>query len=111
MKQTNQSLAEAIQEMAQHVVDTQRDAFAVISQPLQIQVSSDHTEIHMTKGALHLMFGLDGDDTGIYDCNSFGYCVQNPFWVGSLKVADVISDIWAVSYYIDKMMSQQVELV
>ena len=111
MKQTTQTIAEVIQEMAQHVVNTQRDPFAVIIQPLQIQVSSDHTEIHMTKGALHLMFALDGDDAGIYDCNSFGHCIQNPYWVGSLKVADVISDIWAVSYYIDKMMSQQVDLV
>ena len=111
MKQTNQTIAEAIQEMAQHVVDTQCDPFAVITSPLQIQVSSDHTEIHMTKGALHLMFALTGDDAGIYDCNSFGYCVQNPYWINSLKVADVISDIWAVSYYIDKMMSQNVQLV
>lgn len=111
MKQTTQTLAEAIQEMAQHVVDTNRDAFAVIEQPLQIQVSSDHSEIHMTKGALHLMFALTGDDAGIYDCNSFGYAVQNPYWVGNLKVADVIADIWAVSYHVDTMMSQQVELV
>jgi len=107
MKQTNQSLAEAIQGMAQHVIDTQREIFAVIDCPLQIQVSSDHSEIHMIKGALHLMVALNGDDAGIYDCNSMGYCIQNPYWVGSLKVADVLADIWAVSYNIDRFMSQQ----
>ena len=107
MKQTNQSLAEAIQGMAQHVIDTQREIFAVIDCPLHIQVSSDHSEIHMTKGALHLMIALNGDDAGIYDCNSMGYCIQNPYWVGSLKVADVLADIWAVSYNIDRFMSQQ----
>ena len=36
MKQTNQSLAEAIKEMAQHVINTNRDPFAVIDWPLQI---------------------------------------------------------------------------
>ena len=111
MKQTNQTLAEAIQGMAQHVIDTQREIFAVIDCPLHIQVSSDHTEIHMTKGALHLMIALNGDDAGIYDCNSMGYAVQNPYWVGSLKVADVLADIWAVSYNIDRFMSQKTQTV
>lgn len=111
MKQTNQSLAEAIKEMAQHVINTQRDSFAVIGCPLQIQVSSDHSEIHMRKGALHLMVALSGDDAGIYDCNSMGYAVQNPYWINSLKPADVIADIWAVAYEVDKMMSVQVQLV
>ena len=111
MKQTNQSLAEAIQGMAQHVIDTQREIFAVIDCPLQIQVSSDHSEIHMRKGALHLMVALTGDDAGIYDCNSMGYAVQNPYWINSLKPADVIADIWAVAYEIDKIMSRNVVLV
>ena len=111
MKQTNQSLAEAIKEMAQHTINTQRDSFAVIDCPLQIQVSSDHSEIHMRKGALHLMVVLSGDDAGIYDCNSMGYAVQNPYWIGSLRPADVIADIWAVAYEVDKMMSVQVQLV
>jgi len=111
MKQTNQSLAETIKEMAQHTINVQRDAFAVIDVPLHIQVSSDHSEIHMSKGELHLMVALTGDDAGIYDCNSMGYAVQNPYWVGSLKPADVIADIWAVAYEIDKMMSQSVQLV
>ena len=111
MKQTNQTLAEAIKEMAQHVINTNRDPFAVIDCPLHIQVSSDHSEIHMTKGALHLMIALTGDDAGIYDCNSMGYAVQNPYWVGSLKPADVIADIWAVSYNIDKFMTQQPKTV
>ena len=111
MKQTNQSLAEAIKEMAQHVINTSCDSFAVIDCPLQIHVSSDHSEIHMTKGALHLMVALNGDDAGIYDCNSMGYAVQNPYWIGSLRPADVIADIWAVAYEIDKMMSVQVQLV
>ena len=111
MKQTNQSLAEAIKEMAQHTINTQRDPFAVIDVPLHIQVSSDHSEIHMSKGELHLMVALNGDDAGIYDCNSMGYAVQNPFWVGNLKVADVLADIWAVSYNIDRMMHKQSEAV
>ena len=111
MKQTNQSIAEAIKEMAQHVINVQRDPFAVIDCPLQIQVSSDHSEIHMRKGALHLMVAINGDDAGIYDCNSMGYAVQNPYWIGSLRPADVIADIWAVAYEIDKMMSVQVQLV
>ena len=111
MKQTNQSLAEAIKEMAQHTINTQREIFAVIDCPLQIQVSSDHSEIHMTKGALHLMVAITGDDAGSYDCNSMGYSVQNPYWINSLKPADVIADIWAVAYEIDKMMSQNVVLV
>ena len=111
MKQTNQSLAEAIKEMAQHTINTQRDAFAVIDVPLHIQVSSDHSEIHMSKGELHLMVALNGDDAGIYDCNSMGYAVQNPYWVGSLKVADVLADIWAVSYNIDRFMSQKTQTV
>ena len=111
MKQTNQSLAEAIKEMAQHVINTQRDSFAVIDCPLQIQVSSDHSEIHMRKGALHLMVALTGDDAGIYDCNSMGYAVQNPYWINSLKPADVIADIWAVAYEVDKIMSREVVLV
>ena len=111
MKQTTQSLAEAIKEMAQHVINTQRDSFAVIDCPLQIQVSSDHSEIHMRKGELHLMVALTGDDAGIYDCNSMGYAVQNPYWIGSLKPADVIADIWAVAYEVDKIMSREVVLV
>jgi archaellum component FlaG (FlaF/FlaG flagellin family) len=111
MKQTNQSLAEAIKEMAQHVINVQRDPFAVIDCPLQIQVSSDHSEIHMRKGALHLMVAITGDDAGIYDCNSMGYAVQNPYWIGSLKPADVIADIWAVAYEVDKIMSREVQLV
>ena len=111
MKQTNQSLAEAIKEMAQHVINTSRDSFAVIDCPLQIQVSSDHSEIHMRKGALHLMVALTGDDAGIYDCNSMGYAVQNPYWINSLKPADVIADIWAVAYEVDKIMSREVQLV
>ena len=111
MKQTNQSLAEAIKEMAQHVINNSRDSFAVIDCPLQIQVSSDHSEIHMRKCALHLMVALNGDDAGIYDCNSMGYAVQNPYWIGSLRPADVIADIWAVAYEVDKLMSQQVQLV
>ena len=111
MKQTNQSLAETIKEMAQHVINTNCDPFAVIDCPLQIQVSSDHSEIHMRKGALHLMVALTGDDAGIYDCNSMGYAVQNPYWIGSLKPADVIADIWAVAYEVDKIMSREVVLV
>ena len=110
MKQTNQSLAEVIKEMAQYVIDKSAP-FEVIDVPLHIQVSSDHSEIHMSKGELHLMVALTGDDAGIYDCNSMGYAVQNPYWVGSLKPADVIADIWAVAYEIDKMMSQSVQLV
>lgn len=111
MKQTNQSIAEAIKEMAQDVINTNRDSFAVIDCPLQIQVSSDHSEIHMRKGELHLMVALTGDDAGIYDCNSMGYAVQNPYWIGSLKPADVIADIWAVAYEVDKIMSREVVLV
>ena len=111
MKQTNQSIAEVIKEMAQHTVNVQRDPFAVIDVPLHIQVSSDHTEIHMSKGDLHLMVAINGNDAGIYDCNSMGYAVQNPFWINSLKPADVIADIWAVAYEIDKMMSKQIEAV
>lgn len=111
MKQTTQSLAEAIKEMAQHIINVQRDSFAVIDCPLQIQVSSDHSEIHMRKGALDLMVALTGDDAGIYDCNSMGYAVQNPHWIGSLKPADVIADIWAVAYEVDKIMSREVQLV
>ena len=112
MKQTNQSLAEAIKEMAQHVINTQRDPFAVIDVPLHIQVSSDHSEIHMTKGDLHLMVAMTGEDTGIFDCNNwFGDCIQNPFWIGNLKVADVLADIWDVSYTIDRMMSKQSKAV
>ena len=111
MKQTNQSIAEAIKEMAQHIININRDPFAVIDCPLQIQVSSDHSEIHMRKGELHLMVALNGDDAGIYDCNSMGYAVQNPYWINSLKPADVIADIWAVAYEVDKLMSREVVLV
>ena len=107
MTQTTKTLAEAIKALAQQTINNHRDPFAVIDSPLQIQVSSDHSEIHMTKGDLHLMVAMTGDDAGIYDCNSMGYAVQNPFWINSLKPADVIADIWAVAYEIDKMMSQQ----
>ena len=111
MKQTNQSIAEVIKEMAQHTVNVQRDPFAVIDAPLSIKVSSDHTEIYMQKGELHLLIDLTGDRTGVHDWKYVGWTVQNPFWINNLKVADVIADIWAVAYEIDKMMSKQIEAV
>ena len=107
MTETTKTLAEVLSDLAQQTIN-RVEPFGVIDSPLQIQVSSDHSEIHLTKGDLHLMVAMTGDDTGIFDCNSwFGECIQNPFWVGNLKVADVIADIWAVSYNIDRMMSQQ----
>lgn len=111
MTQTTKTLAEAIKAFAQQTINNHRDPFAVIDSPLHIQVSSDHSEIHMTKGDLHLMIAIDGDDAGIYDCNSMGYAVQNPFWVGTLKAASVIADIWDVSYDIDRIMTATREAV
>jgi hypothetical protein len=111
MKQTNQSLTEAIKDMARRAIDRSNDPFAVIDVPLLIQVSSDHTEIYMYKGDLHLLITLTGDNTGIHDCKYVGYTLQNPFWVNDLKIADVIADIWAVAYEIDKMMNHQPVLV
>lgn len=105
MKQTTQSLAEAIKEMAERAINRSTDPFAVIDAPLSIKVSSDHTEIYMQKGELYLLIELSGDRTGIHDWKYVGYTVQNPFWINNLKVADVIADIWAVAYEIDKMMS------
>ena len=107
MTETNKTLAEVITDLAQQTIN-RVEPFGVIDVPLQIQVSSDHSEIHLTKGDLHLMVAMTGDDTGIFDCNSwFGECIQNPFWLGNLKVADVLADIWAVSYNIDRMMCKQ----
>jgi hypothetical protein len=109
MTVTEKTLAEVITDLAQQTIN-RGEAFNVIDCPLQIQISSDHSEIHMTKGDLHLMVAMTGDDTGIFDCNSwFGECIQNPYWVNDLKVADVIADIWAVSYNIDRMMHKQTE--
>ena len=106
MTETTKTLAEVITDLAQQAIN-KHEPFGVIDSPLQIQVSSDHSEIHMTKGDLHLMVAMTGDDTGIFDCNSwYGECIQNPFWVGTLKVADVLADIWDVSYDIDRMMSK-----
>ena len=105
MRQTNQSLAEAIKDMARRAIDRSTDPFAVIDAPLSIKVSSDHTEIYMQKGEMHLLIELTGDRTGIHDWKYVGWTVQNPFWINNLKVADVIADIWAVSYEIDRMMS------
>ena len=105
MTETNKTLAEVLSDLAQQTIN-RNEPFGVIDVPLQIQVSSDHSEIHLTKGDLHLMVAMTGEDTGIFDCNNwFGDCIQNPFWIGNLKVADVIADIWAVSYEIDRMMS------
>jgi len=104
MKQTNQSLAEAIKEMAERAINRSTDPFAVIDCPLAIKVSSDHTEIYMQKGEMHLLIELNGDRTGVHDWKYVGWTVQNPFWINNLKVADVIADIWAVAYEIDKMM-------
>lgn len=105
MKQTNQSLAEAIKEMAERAINRSNNPFAVIYCPLTIRVSSDHSEINMIKGELDIMIELTGARTGLHDGRYVGYTVQNPYWVDSLKVADVIADIWAVAYEIDKMMS------
>ena len=107
MTETTKTIAEVLSDLAQQTIN-RVEPFGVIDVPLQIQVSSDHSEIHLTKGDLHLMVAMTGDDTGIFDCNSwFGECIQNPFWINSLKVADVLADIWAVSYNIDRMMSKQ----
>ena len=105
MKQTNQSLAEAIKEMAERAINRSTDPFAVIDCPLTIKVSSDHSEIYMRKGELDLLIQLTGEQTGLHDCKYVGYTLQNPYWVDSLKVADVLADIWAVAYEIDKFMS------
>lgn len=105
MKHTTKTLAEAIQEMAQHVININRDPFAVIDCQLHIQVSSDHTEIYVRKGELDFLVMMTGCMTGIHDCKDVYHGMQNPYWFDSLKVADVIADIWAVSYNIDKMMS------
>ena len=106
MTETTKTLAEVITDLAQQAINRVQ-LFGIIDCPLQIQVSSDHSEIHMTKGDLHLMVAMTGDDTGIFDCNQwFGEGIQNPFWIGNLKVADVIADIWDVSYNIDRMMSK-----
>lgn len=105
MKQTTQTLAEAIQEMAQRTINRSDYAFAVIDCPLTIKVSSDHSEIYVRKGDLDLLIQMNGERTGIHDCKYVGYTVQNPYWINNLKVADVIADIWAVSYNIDKFVS------
>ena len=111
MTETTKTLAEAIKALAQQAIN-KSEAFGIIDCPLQIQVSSDHSEIHMTKGDLHLMVAMTGDDTGIFDCNQwFSEGIQNPFWINNLKVADVIADIWDVSYNIDRMMSKQSKAV
>ena len=90
MTETNKTLAEVITDLAQQTIN-RVEPFGVIDVPLQIQISSDHSEIHLTKGDLHLMVAMTGEDTGIFDCNNwFGDCIQNPFWLGNLKVADVI---------------------
>ena len=107
MTETTKTLAEVITDLAQQAIN-KNEPFGVIDAPLQIQVSSDHSEIHMTKGDLHLMVAMTGEDSGIFDCNQwFSEGIQNPFWIGNLKVADVLADIWAVSYNIDRMMSKQ----
>ena len=107
MTETTKTLAEVITDLAQQTIN-RVEPFGIIDCPLQIQVSSDHSEIHLTKGDLHLMVAMTGEDTGIFDCNSwYGECIQNPFWINNLKVADVIADIWAVSYNIDRMMCKQ----
>ena len=107
MKQTTQSLAEAIKEMAERAINRSTDPFAVIDCPLTIKVSSDHSEIQIRKGELDILIELTGEQTGLHDCKYVGYTMQNPYWVDSLKVADVIADIWAVAYEIDKMMSHK----
>jgi hypothetical protein len=111
MTETTKTIAEVITDLAQQAINRVQ-LFGIIDCPLQIQVSSDHSEIHMTKGDLHLMVAMTGEDTGIFDCNQwFSEGIQNPFWIGNLKVADVIADIWAVAYEIDRMMSKQSKAV
>ena len=105
MKQTTQSLAEAIKEMAERAINRSTDPFAVIDCPLIIKVSSDHSEIQMRKGELDILIQLTGARTGLHDGKYWGWTVQNPYWIDSLKPADVIADIWAVAYEIDKFMS------
>ena len=101
MTETTKTLAEAIKALAQQTMNCGGE---VADCPLHIQVSSDHTEVHMLKGDLHIMVALTGDDCGIYNCTSTDDAVQNPYWVNELKVADVIADIWAVAYDIDRIM-------
>jgi hypothetical protein len=110
MTETTKTIAEVLMDLAQQTIN-KHEPFAVIDVPLLIQVSSDHSEVHMHKGELHLMISF-GKDAGIWDCKNWhGECIQNPFWVNDLKVADVIADIWAVSYNIDRMMCKQSEAV
>ena len=110
MTETTKTIAEVLMNLAQQTIN-KHEPFAVIDVPLLIQVSSDHSEVHMHKGELHLMISF-GKDAGIWDCKNWhGECIQNPFWVNDLKVADVIADIWAVSYNIDRMMCKQTEAV
>ena len=106
MTETTKTIAEVLMDLAQQTIN-KHEPFAVIDVPLLIQVSSDHSEVHMHKGELHLMISF-GKDAGIWDCKNWhGECIQNPFWVNDLKVADVLADIWAVSYNIDRMMCKQ----
>ena len=110
MTETTKTIAEVLMDLAQQTIN-KHEPFAVIDVPLLIQVSSDHSEVHMHKGELHLMISF-GKDAGIWDCKNWhGECIQNPFWVNDLKVADVLADIWAVSYNIDRMMCKQSEAV
>ena len=110
MTETTKTIAEVLTDFAQKTIN-KHEPFAVIDSPLLIQVSSDHSEVHMHKGELHLMISI-GTDAGIWDCKNWhGECIQNPYWVNDLKVADVIADIWAVAYNIDRMMHKQTEAV
>ena len=101
MIETMQSVAEAIKDIAQKAINGGAE---ITDCPLHIQVSSDHTEIHMLKGDLHLMVAVTGDDCGIYNCTTTDDALQNPYWVNEVKVSNVIADMWAVAYDIDRVM-------
>jgi hypothetical protein len=102
MTETMQSLTEVLMGLAQSAMN---DGKEVTDQPLFIQVSSDHTEIHIRKGDLHIMVAR-GADAAVYNCVQWHeYPVVNPFWSNDLKVADILSAAWEMSYDADRVMT------
>jgi hypothetical protein len=101
MIETMQSLAEVLTNLAQKAINEGKE---VVDQPLFVQVSSDHTEVHIRKGDLHIMVSV-GAEAAVWDINNWeGEPIQNPYWVNDLKITDIMLDAWTVAYNADRVM-------
>ena len=95
------SLTEVLTLLAQTAINAKKE---VVGQPLFVQVSSDHTEVHIRKGDLHIMVSV-GDEAAVWNINDWnGEPIQNPYWVNDLMVADILLAAWDCAYNADRVM-------